>query len=325
MERYDVIIVGTGPAGIFAAWELISSGKKARICMLDKGGSLAERVEETRTGVQKVKTERPDVLSCGWGGAGAFSDGKLNLPSEVGGFLKDYLKGAELSSLIGYVDGIYLRFGAPQELHGTDIQQIKDLEDAAVRHGLRFIPFPIRHLGSDRCASVLGEFLSHMEKRVTLRFHDEAVEILYHAGKAVGVKTGSGEEIAGDFVVIAPGRGGAQWLEKESRRLGLTTLTNPGDIGGRVEGPAPGMEPSTDIGHEGKPGFYSKQFDDPGRTFCMNPYGEVVREYHGDLCLVNGHSYSMKRSNNTNFAILVSTVFTKPFSDPIAYGRYIAR
>ena len=325
MERYDVIIIGIGPAGIFAAWELISSGKKARICMLDKGGSLAERVEETRTGVQKVKTERPDVLSCGWGGAGAFSDGKLNLSSEVGGFLKDYLKEADLSSLIGYVDGIYLRFGAPQELHGTDVQQIKDLEDAAVRHGLRFIPFPIRHLGSDRCASVLGEFLSHMEKRLTLRFHDEAMEILNRDGKAVGVKTGSGEEILGDFVVIAPGRGGAQWLEKESRRLGLTTLTNPVDIGVRVEAPAPVMEPITDIAYEAKLVFYTKQFDDQVRTFCMNPYGEVVREYHGNICLVNGHSYSTRRSNNTNFAILVSTLFTEPFHEPIAYGQYIAR
>ncbi len=325
MEKYDVIIIGTGPAGIFAAWELISSNPKVKIFMLDKGGSLAERVEETKTGVHKAKTEQPDVLSCGWGGAGAFSDGKLNLSPEVGGFLKDYIGETELSSLIQYVDEIYLKFGAPRELHGTEIQQIRDLADAAVRHGLRFIPFPIRHLGSDRCIPVLGGFLANMEERVTLRFHDEAAEILYRDGKAEGVRTKSGEEIMGEFVIIAPGRGGSRWLERESRRGGLTTLTNPVDIGVRVEVAAPVMKSLTDIAYEAKLVFYSKQFDDPVRTFCMNPYGEVVREYHGDICLVNGHSYSTRRSNNTNFAILVSTVFTEPFHEPIAYGQYISR
>jgi uncharacterized FAD-dependent dehydrogenase len=270
-------------------------------------------------------TEQPDVISCGWGGAGAFSDGKLNLSAEVGGFLKDYIEEGELLSLIEYVDGIYLKFGAPTKVHGTEMQQIRDLGNAAVRHGLRFIPFPIRHLGSDRCIHVLEGFISGIEKRVTLRFNDEAEEILYNDNKAIGVRTKSGDEITGDFVIIAPGRGGSQWLEKESRRLGLTTLTNPVDIGVRVEAAAPVMEPLTDAAYEAKLVFYSRQFNDQVRTFCMNPYGEVVREYHGNICLVNGHSYSTRRSDNTNFAILVSTVFTEPFHEPIAYGQYIAR
>ncbi len=325
MEKYNVIIIGTGPAGIFAAWELLSSHDKIKIFMLDKGGSLADRVQETRTGVHKAKTEKPDVLSCGWGGAGAFSDGKLNLSREVGGFLKDYIGEKELSSLIQYVDEIYLKYGAHRDLHGIEAQPIKDLEDAAVRHGLRYIPFPIRHLGSDRCIPVLGGFLSDMEKRLTLRFHETAEEILCRDGRVAGVRTRSGEEVMGDFVIIAPGRGGSQWLERESRRLGITTLTNPVDIGVRVETAAPVMKSLTDIAYEAKLVFYSKQFDDQVRTFCMNPYGEVVREYHGDICLVNGHSYSTRRSNNTNFAILVSTVFTDPFHEPIAYGQYIAR
>lgn len=325
MEKYDVIIVGTGPAGIFAAWELISSNHKVRVLMLDKGGSLPERVEKTRRGVHRARTEEPDVISCGWGGAGAFSDGKLNLSPEVGGFLKEYIGERELSSLIDYVDRIYLKFGAPGEVHGTDTEQIRDLEDAAVSHGLRFIPFPIRHLGTDRCIPLLGGFLAGMEERVSLRFHAEAGEILYSDGRARGVRLQSGEEVLGDFVIIAPGRGGSPWLEKESQRLGLTTLTNPVDIGVRVEAPAPVMKPLTDIAYEAKLVFYSRQFDDQVRTFCMNPYGEVVREYHGNLCLVNGHSYSTKRSNNTNFAILVNTIFTEPFHEPIAYGQYIAR
>lgn len=325
MEKYDVIIIGTGPSGIFAAWELISSNHKVRVLMLDKGGSLSERVEKTQQGAHRARTEEPDVISCGWGGAGAFSDGKLNLSPEVGGFLKEYIGERELSSLIEYVDRIYLKFGAPDEVHGTDTEQIRDLEDAAVSHGLRFIPFPIRHLGTDRCIPLLGGFLAGMEDRVSLKFHAMAEEILYSDGRARGVRLQSGEEILGDFVIIAPGRGGSQWLEKESRRLGLTTLTNPVDIGVRVEAPAPVMKPLTDIAYEAKLVFYSRQFDDPVRTFCMNPYGEVVREYHGNLCLVNGHSYSTRRSNNTNFAILVNTIFTEPFHEPIAYGQYIAR
>ncbi len=325
MEKYDVIIIGTGPAGIFAAWELISANNKIRVLMLDKGGSLAERIEETKTGVHRAKTEEPDVISCGWGGAGAFSDGKLNLSPEVGGFLKEYIKEEGLFTLIDYVDKIYLKFGAPAELHGADTQQIRELEDDAVKNGLRFIPFPIRHLGTDRCIPVLGGFLSNMEERVTLRFHTEAAEVLCDEGKVTGVRLESGEEIKGDFVIIAPGRGGARWLEKESKGLGLATLTNPVDIGVRIEVAAPVMKPLTDIAYEAKLAFYSKQFDDQVRTFCMNPYGEVVREYHGNLCLVNGHSYSTRRSNNTNFAILVSTVFTEPFHEPIAYGQYIAR
>ena len=355
MKRYDVIIVGTGPSGIFAAWELISSNSGIKILMLDKGGSLSERVEKTKEGVHRAKTEEPDVISCGWGGAGAFSDGKLNLSPEVGGFLKEYIDGKTLLSLIEYVDKIYLKFGAPDELHGTEINQIKDLEDEALRYGLRFIPFPIRHLGTDRCIPVLGGFLASLKDNVEFRPHTEVEEVLFNetpmplrgtkedenpsplpspfrgegwAGDGLevkGVRTGSGEDIQGDFVIVAPGRSGAQWLEKESRRLGLTTLTNPVDIGVRIEAPAPVMKNLTDVAYEAKLVFYSKQFDDQVRTFCMNPYGEVVREYHGDLCLVNGHSYSTKRSNNTNFAILVSTVFTEPFREPIAYGRYIAR
>lgn len=325
MQKYDVIIIGTGPAGVFAAWELLSSNSKIKILMLDKGGSLSERIEKTMTGVHRARTEQPDVLSCGWGGAGAFSDGKLNLSTEVGGFLKDYTGEAELTSLIDYVDKVYIKFGAPGELHGTDTQQTRELEDAAVRNGLRFIPFPIRHLGTDRCIPVLGGFLASMEERVKLRFHTEAEEVLYNDGKATGVRLKSGEEIMGDFVILAPGRGGAQWLEKESRRLGMATLTNPVDIGVRIEVAAPVMKSLTDTAYEAKLVFYSKQFDDQVRTFCMNPYGEVVREYHGNICLVNGHSYSTRRSNNTNFAILVSTGFTEPFHEPIAYGQYIAR
>jgi len=325
MEEYDVIIVGTGPAGIFAAWELLTSVKPLRILMLDRGLSLTERLERiSRKGYRRGEAE-PDVLAYGWGGAGAFSDGKLNLSPEVGGFLKEYLDESQLHSLIEYVDSIYLRFGAPHVLEGTGTTRIQALEDEALRHGLKLIPFPIRHIGTDRCAQVLGGFMSYMKDKVTIRFNTEVCEIIVMDGKAQGVKTTTGEEIYGKFVIIAPGRAGAGWLAKEIERLGLSTVTNPVDIGLRVETSAPIMKPLTDVVYEAKLIFYSRQFDDQVRTFCMNPYGEVVKEYHDNLYLVNGHSYSTRRSNNTNFAILVSVTFTEPFHEPIAYGQYIAR
>lgn len=325
MGKYDVIIVGTGPAGIFTAWELISSEKDIKILMIDRGTCLSERQEKVSKGLHRVRTEEPDVLSCGWGGAGAFSDGKLNLSPEVGGFLKEYIEEDALRSLIEYVDKIYLQFGSPHNLEGTETPRIRDLEDEALKYGLRLIPFPIRHMGTDRCAPVLGGFLSHLKDKVALRFKTDVENILLDGNRVRGVRISSGEEIYSDFVVMAPGRSGARWFAGETARLGLTTITNPVDIGVRVETAAPIMRYLTDVVYEAKLVFYSKQFDDQIRTFCMNPYGEVVKEYNEDICLVNGHSYSTKRSNNTNFALLVSITFTEPFHEPIAYGRYIAR
>lgn len=308
-EVYDVIIVGAGPAGIFSALELTSSDKGLNVLLLEKGYDLPQR--------QSV-----DIF-YGWGGAGTFSDGKLNLSPHVGGFLLDYLDEKGLEDLIRYIDGVYLRFGAPEELHGTREDEVKRLEEVSARNGLKLIPFRIRHLGTDRCIGLLKGLRGELDGKVDMRFSAEVVDIIKE-DETIRVRT-SEDEFQGRFVILAPGRGGAPWLRDVAKGLGLSTVNNPVDIGVRVEVPASILRPITDIVHEAKFIFYSKRFDDQVRTFCMNPYGEVVKEAHKDFITVNGHSYSKRKTENTNFAILVSTSFTEPFHEPIAYGQYIAK
>lgn len=311
MNTYDVIIIGAGPAGIFASLELLAAKKNLKILVLEKGDDLPDR--------------KPHDIFQGWGGAGTFSDGKLNLSTAVGGFLTDYIGEDALESLIDYVDKIFIKYGAPQELHGTDEEEVKRLEEVSARNGLRLLPFKIRHLGTDRCFALLKNLRQDINARIDILFNYEAVEILKQDDKVTGVKTNDGKEFFGDFIILAPGRSGSHWLSQESKKLGLSIGNNPVDIGVRVEVPASIMRPLTDVMHEAKLLFYSKRFDDMVRTFCMNPYGVVVKEKHKDFCTVNGHSFSTKKSNNTNFAILASTTFTEPFHEPIAYGQYIAK
>lgn len=308
MRKYDVIIVGAGPAGIFAALELAG---RARVLLIDRGRDIAER-------------ERKDLFS-GFGGAGAFSDGKLNLTGEVGGYLNQYVGGGALASLIDRVDSVFLSAGAPEGLKGTDNNKINEVRDLASKSGLRLINFPIRHLGTDRCVEVLKNLRAVLEAKVDLAFSTDVVSVMKSDGRVSGVVTEKGEAISADYVILAPGRVGAGWLHGLSRDMGLKTASNQVDIGVRVEVPAAVLADVTDVLHEAKFVYDSKRFDDRVRTFCMNPYGVVVEERHADFSTVNGHSYSTRKSENTNFAVLVSTSFTEPFDEPIKYGEYIAR
>ncbi|MBI5237749.1 MAG: FAD-dependent oxidoreductase [Deltaproteobacteria bacterium] len=308
---YDCIIVGAGPAGIFAAIELLRKNSKLKVLIIEKGKDLEER-------------QRKDIFS-GWGGAGAFSDGKLTLSPDVGGFLGQYLGREALIKLISYTDGLFTGFGATDEVKGLDRDKIARFEQGAAKAGLRLVPYPIRHIGTDRCRALLKNMRTELQAEAHILFNKEAAEIISKNGLVQGVRTSDGDEYSAGFVVLCPGRSGADWLQRLAKAVGLDVAINPIDIGVRVEVPASVLSPVTDVMHEAKLLYSSKRFDDPVRTFCMNPYGIVVRENHAGFSTVNGHSFSIKKSGNTNFAILVSTTFTEPFHEPIAYGEYIAR
>ena len=324
-KKYDVIIVGGGPAGIFAALELAADDLK--ILLIEEGRDIDKRQCPARDTGLPCPPCSPCDLVCGLGGAGAFSDGKLTLTSRVGGRLPSYLGEDPTEALINYVDGVYLKFGAPDKLYGTG-KKVNQLRHKADRAGLRLVPMPIRHLGTEHCRLVLKAMWDYLNPHLESRLRTAVAAITVEKGKVKGVTTEAGESFECDYLILAPGREGADWLAKEAERLKLTMHSNPVDVGVRVEVPTAVMAPLTDVLYESKLEFLSKSFDDRVRTFCMCPGGEVIMESTGGcdpVITVNGHSYAERKTENTNFALLVSTAFTKPFNQPIAYGRYLAR
>jgi uncharacterized FAD-dependent dehydrogenase len=311
-KRYQVAIVGAGPSAIFAALTLSRRGMED-MAIFEKGKDIHER-----------KRERGMELLCGWGGAGAFSDGKLTLSPKVGGFLGDFILQVELMNLLRKADEIYLSFGAPKEVFGQSSDKTEALYQEAKLAGLEFIPMEIRHLGTENCVPLLKNIRDALEKKADIFFNTPVKEILVDNGKAMGVLLENGTQVNAEYVICGPGRVGAEWIKNEVQRLKIPSVPSPVDIGVRVEAPASILEKLTDIAYEAKLIYYSKTFDDKVRTFCMNPFGEVVTETIDEIVTVNGHSYADKRTENTNFAILVSNRFTQPFNDPIGYGKYIA-
>ena len=321
-NEYDVIIIGGGPSGIFASLALAPKGHK--VLLLEKGNDLKQReCPQARRGTHCLHCSPCGVVS-GWGGAGAFSDGKLTLTSDFGGFLGDYLEKDRLDQLIKKVDNVYLNYGAPAKSYGGDEKATASLRRQAAAAGLSFIPAIIRHMGTENCTKVLEGMYRELSCSIDIKTNTPVKQILVNGGKIRGVETDRGQAFFAPYVICAPGRDGSRWFYQEVQRLQLGASNNPVDIGVRVEAPAVVTEHLTSTAYESKLIYYAPTFDDRVRTFCMNPYGEVVLENYEDLLTVNGHSYAEHQTENTNFALLVSKNFTEPFNEPTRYGRYVA-
>jgi hypothetical protein len=321
--KYDVIIVGAGPAGIFSALELTEKNP-LNVLILDRGPDIDKRKCPSSRGFECHHCEPCSVLS-GWGGAGAYSDGKLTLSNEVGGWLNQYVSQKDLDALVKYVDRVYLKFGASEQVYGGDSEQVDEIERQASLAGLRLIRQEVRHMGTEKCADTLRMMRKELNGKITFEPKTDVKALITENHTISGVETVDGKKYMGKYVIVAPGRSGAEWLMTEAQMRGLKTVNNPVDIGVRVELLASVMEKLTKALYEPKLIYYSKLFDDMIRTFCVSPYGEVTTESYDGVLTVNGQSYAERKTENTNFAILVSTSFTEPFKEPVAYGKYIAR
>lgn len=325
-EIYDVVIVGGGPAGLFSSLELIKK-RGMKILMIEKGRSLERRLCPTSGRVANCPPCEPCNMVSGLGGAGAFSDGKLTLSSEVGGRLSEYIGKDRLDELIKYVDAIFLRHGAPDKVWGTG-NEVEAWRTRASLAEMRLTTMPVRHMGTDRSRIIIKEIFNSVLPEIELELETHVRHILVESNRVAGIETENGKKVLCRHLIVAPGREGAEWLVNEAKRLGLSLASNAVDLGVRVELPAAVTEKLTSELYESKLEYFSKSFDDRIRVFCMCPHGEVTVESTGGddpVTTVNGHSYAERFTENTNFALLVSISFTEPFHEPIAYGRYIAR
>ncbi|WP_372751122.1 NAD(P)/FAD-dependent oxidoreductase [Labilibaculum sp.] len=327
MKKYDVIIVGAGPAGIFCAYELVKNREDLTILILEKGRGMDKRNCPKHTNGGKCVHCKPCSITTGWAGAGAFSDGKLSLSPEVGGTLPDYLGMEETISLIKYTDEVYLDFGAASDIHGESLSmEMQAIRKKAIEANLKLVHCPVRHLGTEKAQELYRKLYDFVtDKGVEVHFNCAVENLILEGDQIKGVKNGKGDYFA-DKVMVSVGRDGADWLMKECSKESILTEVGVVDIGVRLECRNEVMKEINDNFYEAKLIHYTHTFDDKVRTFCSNPGGFVSSEYYDDnLAVVNGHCFKDLKSDNTNFALLVSQKFTEPFKAPIEYGKHIAR
>ena len=327
--KYDVVIVGAGPAGIFTALELVRNKKDKKIVIVEKGRPIEQRhcpKDQTR----KCMSCKPFChITTGFSGAGAFSDGKLSLSCEVGGDLPSLIGEDFAQEMIHYTDQIYLEFGADQHVEGVQQgQEVKEIRRRAIQAGLKLVDCPIRHLGTEKAQTIYKAIQDYLEDQgVELIFGHECQDLILEDSRCLGVHITNGREnreLYGSHVVFAAVRRGADWLEKLCAKHGILHTPGTVDIGVRVEVRNEIMERVNNVLYESKLIGYPRPFKNKVRTFCQNPGGFVSQEnYDNDLAVVNGHSYKDLKSDNTNLAILCSHNFSEPFHQPIAYAQKV--
>ena len=332
--KYDVLIVGTGPAGIFTALELVRNNYGGTILMIEQGESLDKRICPKAKIKKCVKCSPNCHITSGFSGAGAFSDGKLSLSYEVGGDLPD-LTGAKVAQeIIDYTDKIYLEFGAEKKIEGIEnTEKIKEIRRRAIQSGLKLVDCPIRHLGTEKAREIYLKLQKYLtENGVEILYNTLCIDLIIQNGICSGVISAGINDlkkktvINANRIIVAAGRKGADWLDKMCRMHNIQHKPGTVDIGVRVEVRNEIMEEVHDLLYEAKLVGYPKPFKNKVRTFCQNPGGFVSQENYDDgLALVNGHSYKEIKSANTNIAILCSHNFSVPFNEPISYAQKVGK
>lgn len=327
-KNYDVVIIGAGPGGIFCAYELMEKRPDLKVLIVEKGRSIEKRncpkrVTKTCAGC------KPCSITTGFAGAGAFSDGKLSLSPDVGGNLPEILGYDKATELIHESDEIYLKFGADKNVYGIDKEaELREIRRKAIGANLKLVECPIRHLGTEEGYKIYSRLQEHILKQgVDIEFNTMVTDIVVEDGRATAITTDKGDTFTAKEIVSAVGREGADWFKDKCEEIGIETSPGTVDVGVRVEVRDEVMQFLNENLYEAKLIYHTPTFDDKVRTFCTNPSGEVATEYYeGGLAVVNGHAYKGKefKTNNTNFALLVSKNFTKPFKTPIEYGKKIA-
>lgn len=345
--KYDLIVVGMGPSAAFLAYELIQLGKNKNVLLIDQGKNIKNRVCPIEKTGKCMKCKPFCNITCGFSGAGAFSDGKLlsyhmsslgnsnemYLGGNGGGYIKEYLSEEEIKDLLVYTDNVYLDFGADTHLEGLEYkEEIKKLQDKAAEQDLGLVSCPIRHLGTEKAHILYTKIQDYLESNnINMMYETEVKDLITEGDSIKGVvikhnNSDETEEIYSDSVVLAVGRKGASWLSNMCKVHNINTKIGAVDIGIRYELPDSVMSDINKYMYEGKFIGRLKPYEDKVRTFCQNPSGFVSAEvYDNGLTLVNGHSYKDKKSNNTNLAILVTHHFTTPFDKPIEFGENVAR
>ena len=323
--KYDVLIIGAGPGGIFSVYELMKLKPSLRVAVLEAGHPLEKR--KCPIDGKKIKSCigcKPCSIMNGFGGAGAFSDGKYNITNQFGGTLYEYIGRNEALDLMRYVDEINLAYGGEgTKLYSTTNSEIKKL---CLQNGLHLLDASVRHLGTDINYVVLENLYNHLKNQADFFFntHADAVE---KTEDGYRVTTDKGEVLEAEQCIISAGRSGSKWMESVCSALKIPTKSNRVDIGVRVELPAAVFSHLTDELYESKIVYRTEKYGDLVRTFCMNPKGAVVNENTNGIVTVNGHSYEdpAKQTENTNFALLVAKHFSEPFKDSNGYGESIAK
>ncbi len=321
---YDVLIIGAGPGGIFSAYELTERNPELKVVVIEAGHELHRR---------KCPIDGNKIKSCihckscsimsGFGGAGAFSDGKYNITNDFGGTLYEYIGKKTATELMEYVDEINLRYGGEgTKLYSTAGTSIRK---TCMQNGLHLLDASVRHLGTDINYIVLENLYNHLKNKVEFYF-DCPIETVEKIEKGYRVSNAD-KSFEGRKCIISAGRSGSKWMEQVCEELHINTKSNRVDIGVRVELPAEVFSHLTDELYESKIVYRTEKYEDKVRTFCMNPKGAVVNENTNGIVTVNGHSYEdpAKQTKNTNFALLVAKHFSEPFKDSNGYGESIAR